>query len=169
VIGGSALAVDLLAFLAIAGSGSSPDAVPKAMDRGRRATTFAAASLPVLLVGLHLHESSYPDELFWQRTLARMKVSETTREEVRACLHAPSATSSSGAEETWTYFTTRPGAWRSGRSVRTVSLTFKDGVLAEVRRSEVNLRPGDAWPVTEPVPVVIPVPPSLEAGTPPPR
>jgi hypothetical protein len=147
----------------------SPAEVPRNIDRDRRAMAIIIGSLPIALVGLHINQNSHPGETFWQQTLARMKVGETRSADVRACLRAPSATSSTGAEETWTYFTTRPDAWRYGGSLRTVSFTFKDGVLAEVRRSEVNRLPGQAWPVTEPVPAVIPVPPSLEAAIPPPR
>ena len=136
--------------------GTNPESAPRAIESGRRAMTFAIATLPLVVLGAHMHASAYPDEAFWERALARVKIGETTSSDVRACLAAPSATSSSGAEERWTYVTTRSDGWWSHHSVSTVSLTFKNGVLAEVRRSAVNL--DRTWPAAEGVKVVVPLP-----------
>lgn len=159
VLGLSTIGGALLA-LAVSPRSTNPEGVPRAIEKGHRAMILLAATLPIAVVGYHIYASSYPGEAFWQRTLARMKIGETRSGDVRTCLHAPAATSTSGTEEKWTYFTTRPDAWQSRGSLGTVSFTFKEGVLTEVRRSEVKLPPGQAWPLTEPVPV----PPTLEAG-----
>jgi hypothetical protein len=151
-IGGHLLA------LAVGPRSSGPEGVPRAIKRGHRAMTIVAATMPIAVVGYYVYASSYPGEAFWHRTLAGLKIGETRSEDVRTCLHAPAATSISGTEAKWTYFTTRPDAWWSRGSLGTVSFTFKDGVLTEVRRSEVKLPPGQAWPVTEPMPLVVPVP-----------
>jgi hypothetical protein len=155
---GGALALGTLAgnflvgTLSLALGSHNPEDAPRQIDRGRRAMTLAIASLPITFLGYHIYQSSYPDEAFWRRTLARMKIGETRSVDVRTCLRAPSATSSSGAEEKLTYFTSRPAGWWDGGPIRTVSFTFKDSVLTEVRRSEVRLPPAQAWPVTDPVP-----------------
>jgi len=148
-IAGTALATNFLVFLTSRGSSNPADA-PAAIERGRHAMTFAFLSLPVILLGGYLHESSYPDESFWARAIARMRVGETTTTDVRVCLRTPSAMTSAGAEEQWTYFITRPGGWRSRRASRSVTLTFVDGVLREIRRSEVDLRDWRPWPGIDP-------------------
>jgi len=144
VIAATAVASNLLVFLLSRGS-TNPEGAPAAIDRGRRAMTFAFGTIPIIALGGYLHEGSYPDEAFWERALARLKVGETTTADVRTCLHAPPAFTSVGAEERWTYFMTRPGMWRSRRSYRSVTLTFNDGVLTEIRRSELNV-PGGMLP-----------------------
>jgi hypothetical protein len=148
------LAGNALVFGLSLGS-SNPESAPRAIENGRRAMTFAIATLPLVFLGAHMHASGYPGEAFWERALARMKVGETTSRDVRACLSTPSATSSSGAEERWTYVTARSDGW-SSRSLATVSLTFKNGVLAEVRRSALSL--DRTWPAAEGVRVIVPVP-----------
>ena len=134
----------------------NPADAPRAIENGRRAMTFALLTLPVALVGAHMYASGYPDEAFWTRTLARTRLGETTSADIRACLAEPAATSSAGAEETWTYFTRRSHGWLSRGSAAAVSFTFRSGVLSEVRRSQVNL--DRLWPGTRAVPVAVPVP-----------
>lgn len=144
-------AANVLVFaVAWARSSPTPEGAPEAIERGRRAMNFALVSLPGIFAGQYLYQTSYPDEDFWERAVARMKIGETTSADVRLCLHTPSARSSAGAEERWTYFMTRPGGRRFRRSSRSVTFTFSDGVLTEIRRSEVNLPEGQAWPVLPP-------------------
>src|SRR5262249_34845118 len=88
------------------------------------------------IVGYLLRTNAKPSDDFWRATLAQMKLRETKSAEVRDCLLTPSATSSSGAEEIWTYYTQSVGLWRIGGSTRSVIITFKNGVLANIRRSE---------------------------------
>jgi hypothetical protein len=103
------------------------------------AITVVAASASVGLVGLFVRSSAYPSESFWQRTLARMHIGQTTRAQVETCLHAPSGVSTAGTEEEWTYFTKAPlGPEYHGGGINTVKFTFKDGVLTEVRRTELS-------------------------------
>jgi hypothetical protein len=149
------LAGNALVFGLSLGS-SNPESAPRAIENGRRAMTFAIATMPLIVLGAHMHASAYPDDAFWARALARMNVGETTSADVRACLAQPSATSSSGAEEKWTYFTSASHGWLSRRSLATMSFTFRNGVLTEVRRSEVNL--SRVWSESEAVRVVVPVP-----------
>ncbi len=157
---GGALAIGALAgnalMFGLSIGSSNPQSAPRAIENGRQAMMFAIATLPLVVLGAYMHDSAYPDEAFWARALERVKIGETTTGDVRACLAAPSATSSAGAEETWTYFTTRSHGWWSRGSLATVSFTFKNGVLTGVRRSEVNL--DRVWPAAQAVPVVVPVP-----------
>jgi hypothetical protein len=125
------------------------------MAKAKQASALIGVSLLPGLIGAYLHWDSYPNESFWQRMLAGMKTGQTRIEDVRECLRDPSATSSAGSEDKLTYFTSRPLTWETGGTFRAVSLTFRDSVLVEVRRSEVKL------PVrsdTSPVPVIVPVP-----------
>ena len=133
----------------------TPEGAQTAIENGRRAMNFALITLPVAAIGSHIYLRSHPGEAFWAETIARAKVAQTTTADVRSCLGLPPATSIAGAEERWTYFTTRPDAW-SRRSLGTASFTFTNGVLTEVRRSQVRLPP--AWPSSEPTPAVVPVP-----------
>lgn len=108
-------------------------------DNPRGAITAVAASATVSLVGLFVRSSAYPSESFWQRTLARVHIGETTRAQVETCLHAPSGISTTGTEEEWTYFAKPPlGPAFHGGSVNTVKFTFKGGVLTEVRRTDIS-------------------------------
>jgi hypothetical protein len=132
---------------------------------GRRTMTIAVGSLPFALAGGYLYTRSYPGESFWQRTLARMKIGETRSAQVRACLREPWATSvtttfGSGAQEEWTY------AWKRWGSLHSVRFTFKDSVLAEVRRSRATLPVEDSE--TRAIPLPLPDP-TTTAGSPPPR
>jgi hypothetical protein len=103
------------------------------------AITAVAAGATLSFAGLFVKSSAYPSESFWQRTLARMHVGETTRAQVETCLHAPSGVSASGTEEEWTYFARAPlGPEFHGGSVNTVKFTFKDGVLSDIRRTEIS-------------------------------
>ena len=157
---GARLAVGTLlanaAVFALSMGSPNPESAPRAVENGRHAMTFAFLTLPVVVAGAYMHATAYPNNTFWTRALARTKIGETTSADVRACLAEPGATSSAGGEETWTYFTRRPDGWLSRGSAGTVSLRFRNGVLAEVRRSEVNL--ARVWPEAEAVPVVVPVP-----------
>jgi hypothetical protein len=158
---GGRLALGTLAanaiVLGLSVGGTNPEGAPRAIERGRRSMGFAVATLPIVLLGAYFHATSYPDDGFWARALARTKVGETTSADVVACLRKPTATSISGAEEKWTYLTTPSDDWWSRGSLRTVSFTFRNGVLAEVRRAEVNLP--QAWTTdADRVPVVVPVP-----------
>lgn len=125
-------------------------------SQASRSSAIIGASLVPGLLGAYLRWSAYPNESFWQRTLAGMKTGETRIEDVRECLRDPSATSSAGSEEKLTYFTSRPITLDVGGTFRAVSLTFRDSVLVELRRSEVKLpaRSSD----TSPIPVIVPVP-----------
>ncbi|HKG96067.1 MAG TPA: hypothetical protein VKA84_29410 [Gemmatimonadaceae bacterium] len=125
---------------------------------GRRQMAIALGSVSVAAFGAVMAATSDPDEAFWQRTLSRAKVGETRSEQVRTCLHEPWGTSSTGLEERWTY------AWARGGSLHTVSFTFKDSVLSEVRRSRVTLPADDSASPT----VTLPIPDPI-TGSPPPR
>jgi hypothetical protein len=164
VLAASVLAVDLVGeayLLATLDRRPGEAAMATAEVHFRKTIALALGSVPIVAFGYYLHANSYPTESFWQQTLARMKIGETRSTDVRACLHAPSGVTSSIAdrEEQWTYYAARPDPRRHG--VRTVSFTFKDSVLADVRRSETRLPVGLVWPETVPVvPVVEQVPPS---------
>lgn len=156
---GTAVA-DVVALLTIP---RNPDGVTKA----RSHFGFVAATSPIALAGLVVARRSTPGESFWESVISRMKVGETRAADVRLCLHRPDASSSSTTEERWTYVTARPTGIFSD-TYRTVRLTFRDSVLANVERTEVNHvadgRHGSSgiggWPdrhhgyCTPPVPVV---------------
>lgn len=97
---------------------------------------FVALASPILVAGLVVSKSAAPGETFWQRVIARMKVGETRAADVRLCLHRPNVASSNSKEERWTYITSRPSAF--GGTLRIVRLTFRDSVLADVERTEVQ-------------------------------
>lgn len=86
-------------------------------------------------VGVYMHYYSKPSEEFWQTTLPTLKVGHTSSVDARECFRNPSAYSMGGAEEVWTYNMASPGLFGLGGSSRTVSLVFRNGVLADIRRS----------------------------------
>jgi hypothetical protein len=90
----------------------------------------------VSLSGLLIAAAATPSESFWGVTLARAQVGLTTAEDVRTCLHDPSGTSVAGAEEQLIYRARPSGIFKMGNSLSTVRFTFRNGVLAEVRRNE---------------------------------
>ena len=143
------LAIDAFALTRLAASHGD-------WNQANQASKLFVVSLPPWLLGMYLHWGSYPNESFWQRTLAGMKTGETRIEDVRECLRDPSATSAAGSEEKLTYFTSRPITLDVGGTFRAVSLTFRDSVLVEVRRSEVKI-PARSSEVST-VPVIVPVP-----------
>jgi hypothetical protein len=98
---------------------------------------FVAATLPVALTGYVIAGRAAPGETFWENVMARMKVGETRAADVRLCLHRPDALSSNARAERWTYVTARPSGLGGG-ALRTLRLTFRDSVLADVERTEVN-------------------------------
>ena len=136
----AAVAADLAAVLTIP---RNPAGAEKAGSHFR----VIAITAPVALAGLFIAGRASPGEGFWDRVIARLKVGETTSSDVRLCLHHPDALSSSAAVEQWTYVTTRPLGL--GTTRRMVQLTFRDSVLAGVRRTEVN-RVANASTVADP-------------------
>lgn len=122
-------AADLAAILTIP---RNPDGVGTA----RSHFGFVAATLPVALAGAFLARQAYPGDNFWQRVVTRLKVGETRTADVRLCLHRPNVSSTSAAQEQWTYLIARPSAL--GGTLRTMRLTFRDSVLTNVERTEVT-------------------------------
>jgi hypothetical protein len=91
-----------------------------------------------ILVGLHMRQASL-DQDFWNAALARVKVGETRITEVRDCFGRPNSTMTSGNEETWTYSSLKTGVgWFGGGSMSSVAVSFKDGMLTNVRRTEAG-------------------------------
>jgi len=114
--------------------------IPRTPDGARKAGShfgFIAATSPIAIAGLVVAMRATPGEPFWERVISRMKVGETKAADVRLCLHRPDASSSSTTEERWTYVTARPSGV-FGDTYRTVRLTFRDSVLANVERTEVK-------------------------------
>ena len=97
---------------------------------------FVAATAPIALVGFLMESRAHPGEGFWERVIARARVGETRTADVRRCLHRPDIATSHASEERWTYVTARPTTL--GGSLRTVEFVFRDSVLTDVRRTEVN-------------------------------
>ena len=129
-----------LMFGAIAADLAAVLTIPRTPDGARTAGSlfrYIAATSPILLAGLVISRRA-PGENFWERVIARMKVGETRAADVRLCLHRPDASSSSTTGERWTYVTSRPSALGAGGTLRTVRLTFRDSVLADVERTEVK-------------------------------
>jgi hypothetical protein len=93
-------------------------------------------SLLAATAGLYLHYNSNPSDQFWQSTMSQIKVGQTRSDDLRQCLGAPSGTTSSGVEETWTYQTAHSGFLGFGGSARSVSITMKDAVVSNVRKTD---------------------------------
>lgn len=123
------LAADLASVLTIP---RNPSGVSKAPGHFR----FVAATSPVALAGFLIARRSSPGEKFWQGVVQRLTVGRTSTADVRLCLHRPDASSIATTEERWTYVTTRPSTL--GGSLRTLRLTFHDGILADVERTEAK-------------------------------
>ncbi len=127
-------AADVVAMLTIP---HSPSGAREAPSHFR----VVAITAPVAIAGLLIAQRSRPGETFWQNVVARLKVGETRAADVQLCLHRPDASTTSTAEERWTYVTAHPSVL--GGSLRTLRLTFRDSVLADVERTEVNdITPG---------------------------
>lgn len=97
------------------------------------------------VVGFYMlyNTSLSPD--FWDRALVGAHVGTTQPGDVRTCLGNPSATSISGGEELWTYSSMNVGYGGllgmfggSNASSRSVTFSFKDGLLTKVRRDETG-------------------------------
>jgi hypothetical protein len=97
---------------------------------------FVALTAPVALAGLVISQRAHPAESFWQGVIQRLTVGTTTTSDVRLCLHRPDVTSVSTTGQRWTYVIARPSTL--GGSLRTLRLTFRDSVLADVERTEVK-------------------------------
>ena len=124
-----AAAVDLAALLT----------VPRTPDGAKVAPNHfmvIAATSPLLITGFVIGRQATPGESFWERVVSRMKVGETRAADVRLCLHRPDVSTSTTREERWTYVTARP--FTTSGSFRMVRLTFRDSVLADIERTEVN-------------------------------
>ena len=96
-----------------------------------------AMTAPVALAGLVIAGRAAPDDGFWERVIARMKVGETKSADVRLCLQRPVVKTSNGTEERWTYVMARPTGFVAP-SLHSLRLTFRDSVLAEVLTKEVD-------------------------------
>jgi hypothetical protein len=129
--------------------------IPRNPDGARKAPShfgFVAATSPVALAGFLIARRSSPGEKFWQGVVQRLTVGRTSTADVRLCLHRPDAASSSTTGQRWTYVTARPSTL--GGSLRTLRLTFRDSILADVERTEVRHYADagvshdatDAWP-----------------------
>ena len=108
---------------------------PGGVGTARSHFAFVAASLPVALGGAFIARQAYPGESFWQRVTTRLKVGETRAADVQLCLHRPLVSSTSTAQQQWTYLVARPSVL--GGTLRTMRLTFRDSVLTNVERTEV--------------------------------
>jgi hypothetical protein len=120
--------------------------------------TAVGAGMAVSLTGGYLRWSAVPNDDFWRQVIARAKTGATRSADIRSCLHDPEALSSAGTQEQWTYFLRRPLIEGTGKTVRTVTFSFQDSVLTQVRRTEVRTRPEDQ---TAPV-----IPVGVPLGTP---
>jgi hypothetical protein len=131
------------------------DDFDRAAVAGRRQGLIIAVGVPLFLIA-----GSYGDADLstgsWERAIANVKIGETRSSDVRACLHEPRATTTSGSEEAWTY------AWQHRGQLYTVKLTFKDSLLTELRRSRVQLPLSPETAATLPPDVVplVPLPPN---------
>ncbi|NUQ19583.1 MAG: hypothetical protein HOQ09_01350, partial [Gemmatimonadaceae bacterium] len=126
---GTAL-VDLAAVLSVPRDPSGAQVMP-------RRVRFVLGTAPVALAGYLIAVNAYPHAGFWRRTLSRLKVGETTSADVRTCLHRPAVATTTGTDAWWTYLTSRPRPLGGG-VLSAVRLSFHDGVLAEVRQTEVT-------------------------------
>ena len=122
-------AFDLAALLTVP---RNPEGVTTARSRFR----LVAATAPVALAGIVIADRAQPGTRFWERIIPRLKVGETRTADVSLCLHRPEIATTRGDEERWTYVVERPSGLR-GR-LRTVRLTFRDGVLTDVQREDVS-------------------------------
>jgi hypothetical protein len=122
-------AADLVAVLTIPHT-------PEGATKARSHFTFVAATLPVAVAGAFIAQRAHPGETFWQGVISRMKVGETRAADVRSCLHRPDASLSSTTGERWTYVTSRPALLEG--TLRSLHLTFRDGVLTDVEQAELN-------------------------------
>lgn len=86
--------------------------------------------------GGYLYYYSHPSDQFWQNTMSQIRVGQTRSDDVHHCLGDPPSTTSSGAEETWTYQTSHAGLFGLGGSSRSVSISMKDGVVSNVRKTD---------------------------------
>lgn len=127
---GAAVVADVVAVLTIP---HTPDGAAKAGDHFR----VIALTAPVALAGLFIADRASPGKGFWQRVITRLKVGETTSADVRVCLPHPLVETRNGTEERWTYLMARP-AGIGNRSLRSLDLTFRRGVLADVSTTEVK-------------------------------
>ncbi len=128
-----------LMFGAAAADLASLLTIPRTPDGAKVASkhfAVVAATSPLLVGGFYLSRQASPGQSFWERVIARMKVGETRAADVRLCLHRPDASSSSTKSEHWTYVTARP--FTTSGTFRTVRFTFRDSVLADIERTEVN-------------------------------
>jgi hypothetical protein len=119
---------------------------PGGFGAARSHFRFVAATSPIALVGIVMARGVYPGEKFWERAIARMKVGETRSADVRVCLHRPDVATSHGHEQRWTYVTSRPTTLDG--SLRVVRLVFRDSVLTDIERTEVNRYATAGWPHT---------------------
>lgn len=97
---------------------------------------FVAATLPIAIAGGVIAKRAHPGENFWQGVMQRLTVGKTSTADVRLCLHRPDALTTSTAKERWTYVISRPLVLDG--TLRTLRLTFRDSVLADVERTEVK-------------------------------
>jgi hypothetical protein len=88
----------------------------------------------VALGGLVMRRSAANAAAYSDDDIARIKTGETRTQDVEGCLGRPSSTSSSGNEEIWTYSGAKPGMF-SGGSGRVVMITFRNGIVTDVRRT----------------------------------
>lgn len=70
----------------------------------------------------------------WDQSIQELKVGTSTAADIRACLGNPTTTNTSGGDETWFYAGMSPGFLSSG-SYRSLRLTIRSGVLANIDRS----------------------------------
>lgn len=116
---------------------------PHGVTTAARRFRLAAATAPIALAGLVIADRAHPGDRFWDRVISRLKVGETRTADVSLCLHRPMVATTRGTEERWTYVVERPSGLRS--RLRVMRLTFRDGVLTDVERTEVSryaLTPG---------------------------
>ena len=123
---------DVVAVLTIP---HNPGGVSKAQSR----LGFTVATLPVAMAGVFIAHRAHPGDTFWRGVMSRLTVGRTSAADVRLCLHRPDISSRNTTEEQWTYVIERPTTL--GGSLRTLRLTFRDSVLADVQQTEVNEAP----------------------------
>ena len=118
-----------------------------------RAIASLGAGLGVAAVGVYLHWTARPSDSFWKEIIAQARPGETSSRDVERCLREPDAKSASLADETWTYFLRRPVFEGPASSeYRSVSFTFKDSLLVNVRRTDARV-PNDGRVVVQPPPI----------------
>jgi hypothetical protein len=98
-------------------------------------SALGAVGLGAGIAGFVLNQSAKRTS-YWDEAVTKLKRGETTKEEVYSCLGRAKSTSTSSEGEMWTYTTRNSGF---GGGSRVLTLTFKSGVLSDMRRSDSGM------------------------------